>query len=98
MKRLGLLLSCAVCTFAQTPTVSNIHFDGLGDSSVRVLFDISGSFNAFRIRYGTSNTASGSGGTVQVNGTSSGTYRRIDMAGNVSGLAPGTTYYTGGEQ
>ncbi len=95
MSRSILLFGFALCTFAQT--VSNIRFDGVGDSSARVLFDVTGSFNAFRIRYGTSDTVSGAGGFLQLNGTAPSTYSNFDQTGNISGLAPATLYYVSPE-
>ena len=74
-------------------TVSNITFDGIGDSSVRVIFNVSASFNAMRVRYGTSTCTSGAGGTVQINGTSPASYMLFGMTTDLSGLAPSTLYH-----
>jgi uncharacterized protein (TIGR03437 family) len=88
--RLGLTV-WAVCAYGQA--VSSITFDGVGDSSVRMIFNVSASFNALRVRYGTSSCASGSGGTVQTTGTAIGTYVLFGMTADLSGLAPSTLYH-----
>ena len=41
-----LLVLCGLPVLVCAQTVSNIHFDGVGDSSARVLFDVTGSFNS----------------------------------------------------
>jgi hypothetical protein len=90
MIRVGLIL-WAVSLYGQT--VSSISFDGVGDSSVRVIFNVSASFNALRMRYGTSSCSSGTGGTVQHSGTATFTYVLFGMTANLSGLAPSTLYH-----
>jgi hypothetical protein len=91
MSRWLLMVCAAVAAYGQT--VSSITFDGLGDSSVRVIFNISATYNALRVRYGTSSCASGSGGTVQNSGTALFTYVRYGMTAQLSGLAPSTLYH-----
>lgn len=90
MKKKPLLFLLAVCVWG-APTVSSITFDGIGDSSVRVIFN-STSYNVFRIRYGTA-SCSGGTGTVQTNGTSPSTYVLYGATGNLAGLAPSTPYH-----
>jgi hypothetical protein len=78
---------------ASAQTVSNIRFDGVGDSSARTIFDAAVSFNGLRVRYGTTDCSGGSGGTLQQNGTAPSTFSLFGMTANISGLAPSTQYY-----
>lgn len=91
MNRSGWMILWAVAAYGQT--VSNIRFDHVGDSSARLSFDVSSSFNALRVRYGTANCSSGTGGTVQNNGTSPATFRLFGMTATLAGLAPSTSYF-----
>lgn len=81
----------AITAFGQT--VSNIHFDGVGDSSTRVIFDTRVGYNGLQVRYGTTDCSGGSGDTVQGNGTSPASFVLFGMTANLSGLAPSTQYY-----
>jgi hypothetical protein len=74
-------------------SVYGISFDGIGDSSVRVSFNVSSSFNALRIRYGTSSCSGGSGGIVQTSDTSTAPSVVFGMTAALSGLAPSTLYH-----
>ncbi len=92
MNRLLLVLLFPAALFCQ-PTVSNIHFDGIGDSSARVIFDTDTTFDALRIRYRSGADCAGGTGTVQINGTSTATFVLFGMTENLSGLTPSTTYF-----
>jgi len=72
-------------------TVSNIQFDGASHSALRVSFNVSGTYNEIRLRYGPSDCAGGTGGTVQTSGT--GSFPLFGGTVNIAGLAPSTLYY-----
>jgi hypothetical protein len=98
MFRLGLVaclfLASMGCTVSvQGQTVSNIAFDGIGDSSVRVIFDVSSRFNGLRLRYGTASCIGGSSGSIQTNGTNMAFVQLYGMTAQLAGLAPSTTYH-----
>lgn len=95
MKRIILLLALflGVVTNARAQSVTNIRFDGKGDSSLRTIFNVSSAFTGLRIRYGTSSCSGGTGGTVLLVGTSIGTFGLYDVTATLSGLAPNTLYY-----
>lgn len=83
---------------AQAPTISNITFDGLSHSVVRVKFTASAKFVWLRVRYTVSpaTCTSGSGGSVQGNSYSSSNNASLHQGdGNtvvLGGLSPNTTY------
>lgn len=92
MRKLLPILALAASLQA-APVVSGISVDGLGDSSVRVIFNTSATFNWMQLRYGPADCASGTGQYIQISGTSSATYRLYGMTQDLSGLAHATTYY-----
>ena len=83
---------------AQAPTVSNVTFDGVSHSVVRVVFSASAKFYWLRARYiaAPGTCTGGTGGTIQ--GTSYNASNNVSLhqgAGNtivVGGLASNTTY------
>ncbi len=83
---LGLSLSAA--------TVSNVRTDQLTHSTMRVLFDVTGSYSYYRVRYIASpgTCSGGSGGALQINGQAPSTLVALGQKVNISGLAPNTTY------
>ena len=83
----------SACVAQAASTVSGITFDGIGDSSARVLFDASSTFNLYRVRYGTAPCSGGSGGRVQTNGGYAPYFSLFSQTGQLSGLAPSTTYF-----
>lgn len=85
------LLLLAVPLWATPPTVSNVHYDSLSHSDIRIIFDVSSSYTAVRMRYGTLSCSGGTGGTVQV--VSDG-YVRFTSGETfvVGGLTAGTSY------
>lgn len=90
----GLFSPITVSAIA--PVISNITFDGIGDSSMRVIFNISEVLTTvgyLRIRYNTSDCASGSGGITQVSGVAGGQFVKYGATVSISGLAPSTLYY-----
>ena len=97
-KYLALTLLTSLGALGQAPVVSNIKFDGVGHSAVRVTFSASGSFYWLRTRYIAlpGSCTDGVSGLVQGSSYSnfgSGSLHSGD--GNkivVGGLAPNTTY------
>lgn len=87
-----ILLVLVVGPCFAAPTVSNVTFDGIGDSSVRVIFNVSATYTNMRVRYGTSTCTSGSGGSVQINSTVIAGLL-YGMTAQLSGMTPSTTYY-----
>ncbi len=93
MKKILAGLAVALSAFG-APAVSNIRTDQITHSTFRVVFDVSGPYVSYRMRYTASpgTCSRGSGGTVQRNGGSPGSLVSLGQRANVSGLAPSTTY------
>lgn len=89
MRNFLLLLLAAPC-FSQT--VSSITFDGIGDSSARVLFNVDTTFTEYRLRYIASpgSCSAGTGGALQTYNTVVTVLYGVSL--QISGLAPSTNY------
>lgn len=74
-------------------TVSAVTFDGKGDSSVRVIFNVSSTFTDFRIRYRTSDCTDGMSNYLQTNNANPAFFVLYGMTAQLSGLAPSTLYH-----
>ncbi len=76
------------------PAVSNITADTISHSAMRLVFNVTGGYSQYRVRYIASprTCLGGTGGTVQNNGESSGSLVAVRQYADVSGLAPATTY------
>lgn len=89
---LTLWVKVSLQSFWVPPTVSNINFDAIGDSTVRIYFDVSATFTNLRVRFGTSDCAGGAG-TVQDSDLYVPEAVLIEMTRTLGGLAPSTLYY-----
>lgn len=89
MKHLLLSLSFVSGLFAQ-PTVSVVSAKNVSWSSAEIQFT-STSYSAYRVRYGTSTCAGGSGGHLQKNGSLE--FMRYAQRGYLTGLIPSTHYF-----
>lgn len=90
-------LTAQVCS---PNVVCGITADGIGDSSMRVIFNFTGTINSslrIRCRYNTTSTSGGTGGYLQSPGTSVTTYRNYASACTIGGMAPSTLYYVSPE-
>jgi hypothetical protein len=89
---LPLFLLCASALWATPPVVSNITFDGVSHSDLRVKFNVSAGYTNVRIRYAVSpNTCvSGTGASLQTQ-SAQGLYT-TGMTEVVGGLIAGATY------
>lgn len=88
-----LFLAIILSTIAAGQTVSSITFDGIGDSSARVIFNVSSTFTEYRVRYRTTDCTDGMGNYVQTNNTIASTLVLYAMSAQISGLAPSTLYH-----
>ena len=95
---LAMLAAGGAAAFSQTPSVSNITFDGISHSVVRVNFTASSQFFWERTRYvqSPSTCTGGTGGAVQGSAYSNYNHGALHSgAGNtivLGGLSPNTTY------
>ena len=92
MRLLSYILLVAA---AYGQTVSNVRFDGVGDSSMRVIFDVSSSYTALQLRYGTVSCAVSASTSPPTIVQTSGSPASVLFGAilDVSGLGPGTSYF-----
>lgn len=74
-------------------TVSNVVADSIGDSSFRVRWDTDATFNEAQIRVSLADCSLGTGGAIIDNRITAARYHLFEATGDLSGLAPATTYF-----